>query len=414
MSVKTKEISQTLGLESRGKGRRYWVALVAGLAVLIGGVWGVRQMVDTSDAMSYVTVAAERGDFVVTVTATGTVEPTNLVEVSSELSGTLASVEVDFNDRVDVGTVLARLDTTKLEAQLEIAKASLDAAVARVAVTKASLEDARQKFEASRDLDRQGLTPHQSFVTQQATFRAAQAELQSAIADRSLAEANLDLHSAELAKACICSPIKGIVLDRSVDPGQIVAASLAAPVLFIVAEDLAQMELQVAIDEADIGRIAVGNTALFTVDAYDEQRFPAEISEVRFAPETIDGVVTYKAILTIDNSDMLLRPGMTATADIIVAKITDALVVPNAALRYSPPAEARTEEDDDRSGLLGMLMPDLPDKARLGNDKTVWVLNSGMAEEIAVKTGDSDGRVTEILDGPLSEGHLVITDQTGG
>ncbi len=414
MNDKSNEIAQTLGLGAHGKGRRFWAALSVVVAIVLVGVWYAVKITDTSGAIRYVTAQVTHSDFVVTVTATGTVEPTNLVEISSELSGTLASVEVDFNDAVDIGTVLAKLDTTKLEAQVEIAKASLDAAVARVAVAQAVLEDARQKYETARDLDLQGFTPHQTFVSQQAAFRTAQAELQSSLADRSLAEANLDLYSAELDKACICSPIKGIVLDRSVDPGQIVAASLSAPVLFTVAEDLTQMELQVAIDEADIGRIAIGNKANFTVDAYEDQRFPAEISEVRFAPETIDGVVTYKAILTIDNSEMLLRPGMTATADIIVAEITDALVVPNAALRYTPPTPSSAEESEERSGLLGMLIPDRPDAATSGDDRTLWILDDGVPQEVPVSTGDSDGRITEILDGPLKVGSFVITDQSGG
>lgn len=181
-----------------------------------------------------------------------------------------------------------------------------------------------------------------------------------------------------------------------------------------LAEDLRQMELQVDIDEADIGRVAVGNKAKFTVDAYDERRFPAEISEIRFAPETIDGVVTYKTILTIDNAEMLLRPGMTATADIVVAEITRALVVPNAALRYAPPRAPAEDTEEERSGLLGMLIPDRLDDAAGGDNKTLWVLKDGIAQEIAVRAGDSDGLVTEILEGPLAEGDTVITDQSDG
>ncbi|MDJ0821593.1 MAG: efflux RND transporter periplasmic adaptor subunit [Paracoccaceae bacterium] len=414
MTDTSKDIAQTLGLEKQGHARRNWIALVAALVLLGGAGWVYLNRAGGTETVAYTTAEVARQGFVVTVTATGTVEPTNLVEISSELSGTLASVEVDFNDTVEVGAVLAQLDTTKLEAQVAIAKASLDAAIARIAMSQALLEDAREKFEATRDLDERGFTPHQTFITQQAAFKRAQAELQSAEADKVLAEANLDLYTAELDKACICSPIKGVVLHRSVDPGQIVAASLSAPVLFTVAEDLTEMELQVDIDEADIGRVRVGNTAEFTVDAYDERRFPAEIVEVRFAPETIDGVVTYKTILTIDNSDLLLRPGMTATADIVVAEITDELVVPNAALRYAPQRDVSAEEEEERSGLLGMLIPSRPDDVQQGDEKTLWILADGVAKEIPVLTGDSDGRITQILEGPLATGDLVITDQSDG
>jgi len=247
---------------------------------------------------------------------------------------------------------------------------------------------------------------------QRATYIRAQSELQGALADRALAEADLDLYQTELDKACICSPIDGVVLDRAVNAGQIVAAALSAPVLFTVAEDLTKMELQVDIDESDIGRTAVGNAAIFTVEAYDERTFPAEISEIRFAPKTVDGVVTYKAVLTIDNADLLLRPGMTATADITVADIADALTMPNAALRYAPPA--LPEEDEERSGLLGMLIPEDPDERRRGDIETLWVMRDGVPQEIAIRAGNSDGRMTEILEGALEVGDVVIVERIDG
>lgn len=411
MGKNSEDIAQTLQLGSRRRGRWIWLAIAGAGLCAAALAWYAIIRSDTADRVRYVTTTAERSDLVVIVTATGTVEPTNLVEISSELSGTLASVEVDFNDRVSVGSVLARLDTRKLEAQLTIAKASLDAAIARVAIAQSSLDDARGKYETARDLQLRGVVSEQGYSTRLASFRRAQAELQSAVADRSLAEANVDLHHTELEQACICSPINGIVLDRSVDPGQIVAASLSAPVLFTVAEDLAQMELQVDVDEADIGRVAVGNRASFTVDAYDDQKFFAEISEVRFSPEIVDGVVTYKTVLTVDNSDLRLRPGMTATAEIIVAEIFDVLVVPNAALRYAPPLEADTDRDDTRSGLLGMLIPERQGRSEAVDEDTLWALKGGVPTEIPVEAGDSDGRFTAIVEGPLSEGDVLILDR---
>lgn len=414
MNETPEEIARTLGIGSQARGRRVWIGLGIAAVLVAVGVWYSVRMGGSDADVRYITAEVERGDLAVTVTATGTVEPTNLVEISSELSGMISTVEVDFNDAVDVGTVLARLDTRKLEAQLSIAQASLDVAIARVAIAEASLEDAREKYEAARDLDARGVTSRLDFSTREAAFKRAEAELQSALADQNLAEANLELHRADLENACICSPIDGIVLNRSVDPGQIVAASLSAPVLFTVAEDLSEMELQVNIDEADIGRIAVGNRAVFSVDAYDENVFPAEIVEVRYAPEIVDGVVTYKTVLAVDNSHLLLRPGMTATAEIVVAEHSDVLLVPNAALRYAPPEDTGAEESDQRSGLLGMLIPTRPERSAAGDDTTIWVLVDRVAEEIAIRAGDSDGRFTEILEGPLSEGDLVITDRIDG
>lgn len=409
MSEDTEDIAKTLGLGQSRKRPVLWIGLA--LVALLGtGIWFWLQSANENARIRYIAIAVDRGDLTVTVTATGSVEPTNLVEVSSELSGTLATVEVDFNDEVDVGTVLARLDVTKLEAQVAISKASLNAAIAQVARAEATVQDARAKYETARSLDQRGITSHQVFVTQEAGYRRSLAELQAALAELRLSEAQLDFHQAELEKACICSPIRGIILDRAVDPGQIIAASLSAPVLFTVAEDLRQMELQVDIDEADIGRVKPGNPATFTVEAYDDRRFPAEISELRFAPQTIDGVVTYKAILSIDNSDLLLRPGMTATAEVTVKQIEDALIVPNAALRYTPPV-APDGEGNDRSGLLGMLLPERLGERPEANRNSVWVLRDGAAVEVLVQPGDSNGRVTQITGGDLTEGDMVITGQ---
>lgn len=413
MADTEKDVAEVLGIgQHRSKWLRWLAYLLA--AVVAGGVgWYWLQASDGSRAVRYVTAPVARSDFTVTVTATGSVEPTNLVEISSELSGTISIVNVDFNDRVDVGTVLAELDKTKLEAQLDVMRAALDAAIARVAMARATLDEAKSRFDSTVDLQQRGVDTRQALISQRAAFNRAQAELQSARADQSLAEANLNLQQAELEKACICAPIRGVVLDRAVDAGQIVASALSAPILFTLAEDLTQMELHVDIDEADIGQVSVGDAATFTVDAYDEKLFPAEISEIRFAPETIDGVVTYKAVLTIDNTDMLLRPGMTATADITVDERNDVLTVPNAALRYAPPPEA-VDDDEDRSGLLGMLIPSGGDARRRADGRALWVLREGTAQQVEVRAGASDGMVTEILDGEIAEGDTVITDRIDG
>lgn len=413
MVDKRDQIEAQLGLGNDSHLMRKWgVAALALLVIVAGAVW--LRAGRAQDNVHFVTAPVERVGFDILVTATGTVEPTNLVEVSSELSGTLQHVNVDYNDAVEVGTELARLDTTTLEAQLAVSRAQLDAAIASVARARATWRDSRTKYDAALALDERGMTPHQSFLTAQAEFRRSSADLQTAIADQALAEATVDLHQANLDKACICSPINGVILDRAVDPGQIVASTLSAPVLFTIAEDLTQMELHVDVDEADIGRVEIGNAAEFTVDAYEDLRFPAKIAEVRFAPQIVDGVVTYQAILTIDNSNLLLRPGMTATADITVATVYDALTVPNAALRYAPPLPPSERDEDARSGLLGMLIPDGTTDGPMGDAKTLWVIVQGTPTEIPVDTGETNGRITEILRGEVQEGDLVVTDQRDG
>lgn len=412
-TVKQKEIEAALGLGAgRRAGRRAgrWAAILLLLAVLGGGIWWWMQARQGSaEGPAYRTEAAVTGDITVTVTATGTVEPTNVVDISSELSGTLAEVLADFNDTVARGDVLARLDTQKLEASVRLNEANLEAAEARVLSASATLSEAMEAYQTAKQLDARGVTSHTALIAAKAALDRALAQVQVSNADRSVAEANLALAQTELEKATITSPINGVVLDREADEGQIVAASLSAPVLFTVAEDLTKMEVQVAVDEADIGQLSPGNPARFTVEAYDDRTFEAEITRILFASETVDGVVTYSATLALENPDLALRPGMTATAEIVVAEEKGRLLVPNAALRFAPPVQAE-EEISSGGGLLGMMMPSRPDeRASVGSGRSVWVLRGEALEEVAVETGASDGRKTIVTGGDLREGDLVIT-----
>ena len=414
MPTTPEDVADTIGLDGNHRRLRQGGLLLGALAVagLIGWVWLGNGNGNTGPL--YVTTAIERGGFEVIVSATGTVEPTNLVEVSSEVSGKLTEVFVDYNDIVEKGDMLGQVDTTTLDAELEFSKAQLDAALAQVSRARASLSEARQRYESARDLDERGFTTHETFLIRQAEFRRSLAEFEAALADQELARATVNLRQAELDKACICSPIRGVVLDRAVDEGQIVVAALEAPTLFTIAEDLTQMELQVDVDEADVGRVAVGQNATFVVDAYDDLTFPATISEIRFAPETIDGVVTYKAILSIDNTDLLLRPGMTATADIVVEEVTNALVVPSSALRFRPILE-QEDTGGERSGLLGMIIPERTQAAFDPNaPKSLWLLRDGAPAEVFVTLGGTDGRQTAIRDGDVAEGDQVILEQVDG
>ena len=399
-----------------GSPRRRWLIWGLGLIIAAAGLWYWWSAAAQQSLPVYVTHPVERTDIVVLVTATGTVEPTDEVEISSELSGTVRSVEADFNDEVSKGQILARLDTDKLEANVELSQASLTATQARLAEATATLNETKDSYDRAVLLEQKKVTTLEGLLKAKAAYDRAKAALKSAEADIRVAEANLKINQANLEKACICSSIDGVVLDRNVEVGQIVASSLQAPVLFTLAADLTKMELQVDIDEADIGKVKVGDSAIFTVEAYQGRSFPASISELRYAPETVDGVVTYEAILSIDNSDMLLRPGMTATADITVAEIKDTLVIPNAALRFAPPVEV---EQSGGTGLLGVLFKGgrpgpaatAPQSSNDGG-RQIWVLKDGQAVSVDIVTGETDGSSTEIVQGELSEGDLVITDQT--
>ncbi len=362
----------------------------------------------------YTTEPATRQELVVRVTATGSVQPINQVDVSSELSGTVRRVLVDFNSPVKSGETLAELDTDKLKATLESSRAKVAAAKARVLDAEATVIEKQRELMRKRALANKQFTSTADLELAQAAYDRSEAALASTKADVGVAQADLTLNETNLAKACICSPINGIVLQRNVDPGQTVAASLQAPVLFTIAEDLRQMELQVNVDEADVGNVRPGQQASFTVDAYSDRKFPASIRDVRFASETVQGVVTYKAVLNVDNSELLLRPGMTATAEIKAIEIANALVVPNAALRFSPPAG----DAGQKRTLLQRILPGRPQfraasKREVASaDRTLYVLRDGAAVEVRVRTGASDGKFTEIVSGEIKEGDALIVSQS--
>ncbi len=417
MANPAEEMARILAKGRRPRRRWLWVVLVLMLLGVAGG-WAWFALRASAGEVQYETEAVSRGRLVVTVTTTGSVQPTTQVDVSSELSGALAEVAVDFNDRVEVGQVLARLDDSKLTDQILTAEAQLQAAEASQEQAEAAVREAEVTYESQSALDKRGQSTRLKMIAVEVARDRALAVVDGAKAEVALARARLSEAKTELGKATIRSPISGVVLNRAAEPGQIVAASLNAPVLFTLAEDLARMELRVDVDEADIGRVAVGNEASFTVDAFPGRSFPAVITTVRYAPETTDGVVTYKAILSVDNSEGLLRPGMTATATIAVTVVEDTLRVPSAALRFEPPQVTETGSSRGGNGLLGMIMPRRPTaapKASSGADNpTVWVLRDGVATEVEVKPGESDGKVTAVGSDTLAEGDLVIVDQSSG
>jgi HlyD family secretion protein len=387
----------------------HWVAAGGGGLLVALVAWSLS---GTPASVSYVTEPVTRGTLVVVVTATGSVQPTNKVDVSSELSGTVRRVLVDYNSVVKAGQTLAELDTDKLGATLASSRARLAAAHAKVADAQATIVEKQRELGRKRLLaDRQVTSTHDLDLAQAAHDRAI-AGLASAEADVGVAEADVRLNETNLAKARIGSPINGVVLKRNVDPGQTVASSFQAPVLFSIAEDLRQMELQVDVDEADVGKVKAGQAASFQVDAFPERRFPATIRDVRFASETVQGVVTYKAVLSIDNSELLLRPGMTATSEIRVTEIADALLVPNAALRWSPPAAGAA----DKRSFLQRILPGPPPfreaskREDAGQRRSVWTIQNGAPAAVRVTVGASDGRRTEVQGGGLQAGQALIVD----
>jgi HlyD family secretion protein len=415
------DIAKTLGLghaASRRRRLKRWLIVIFLVVAIAAAIVIVRRGGHESDATQFETDQAKRGNLVVLVTATGTLQPTNEVEVGSEISGIVKSVEADYNDKVKVRQVLARLDTSKLEAQETQLKAALESAKARVMQAKATLNETTSKlgqFERVKELSK-GKVPSQSeFDAAQAAFERSKADDASAAAAVAQAQATLEVTQTDIGKAVIRSPIDGVVLDRRVELGQTVAAAFQAPVLFTLAEDLTQMELHVDVDEADIGQVKEGQEATFDVDAYPDRTFKATITQIRYGSKTVEGVVTYETLLKVDNSDLSLRPGMTATADITVKKVEDAVLVPSAALRFIPPAPA---EKRPSRGLLGAMLPRppmrmlKPQENGTGNGKQqkVWILKNAQPVAVPVTIGASNGVMTEVTSGNITPGTVLVID----
>nr|WP_129793228.1 efflux RND transporter periplasmic adaptor subunit [Sphingosinicella sp. CPCC 101087] len=384
----------------------------------------------------YATQKARRGDLTVTVSATGNLQPTNQVEVGSEQSGLVTQVFVDNNDRVTAGQPLARLDTSRLQDTIVQARAGLASAQAQVATAEASAAQARANLARQEEVFRlsNGRVPSETELdAARAENRRAQAGVRSAEAQVAQARAQLSSAQTNLSKATIYSPVTGVVLSRQIDPGQTVAASFQAPVLFTIAEDLSAMQLEVRVDEADVGQVNEGQRATFTVDAHPGRTFEAQVvrvdvganasgatSSASSASSTGTGtVVAYTAILSVQNPELLLRPGMTATAEIVTTERRNVLLVPNAALRYSPERDAAAQGGQGggvtsvlvpRRGFRGGNRPEREVGIGRGSRQTVYVLGAdGNPEPVQVVVGETNGSVTEIVGGELREGMEVIT-----
>ena len=402
--------------------RVLWAGAVL-LLLVAGGLWWWLASRAANAVPAYNTQAVSRGNLTLSVTANGTIQPTRSISIGSELSGTVLKVNVDVNDRIKKGQVLVVLDTAKLNDQILRSKAVLASAIAKVAQTAATVQEATATLGRLQEVARLsgGKVPSKAELdSARATLARAVADDASARAGVKDAQAALSTDQINLSKASISAPSDGVVLTRSVDPGNAVAASLQAVTLFTVAEDLTKLRLWVYVDEADVGSVAAGQNATFTVSAYPGRNFPARVTRVGFGSTITDNVVTYLTYLDVDNSDLSLRPGMTATATITATQRKDVLLVPNTALRFTP--TAAVADKPAGKGIASSLIPRIPGGARrsaaagasTAAARQVWVLpadGSGVPVAVSVTPGISDGHMTEITGGDLKAGMLVITDQ---
>ncbi len=393
------------------------IALVV-LAGVAFGIWRWQSSRATPE-VTFRTAPVERRKIVAKVTASGTLQARVTVQVGAQVSGRVAKLNADFNTTVKKGEVIAKIDPQLFAAAVEREQANYAAAKAGLDRALAQQRDADLVLKRVKALHEQGLTPAQEVQTAETSVAvaAAQTELQKATLQQSTAA--LNQARVNLSYTDIVSPIDGVVISRSVDVGQTVAASLQAPVLFTIAEDLRKMQVHTSVAEGDVGRLAPDMETWFTVDAYPGQRFKGRIAQIRNAATTVQNVVTYDAVIDVDNEDLRLRPGMTATTTIVYAERQDVLTLPNAALRFKPPAEMTSASPPAASLSVTAAGGEPPPAAKArkgrpggehGNERTLYALRGGRAEPLDVKTGLSDGTSTELVAGDLKEGDQVILE----
>ena len=414
-----------------------WLVLAALVALAIGGVWWWQEKKKEAARPQYEVAAVTKGNIMVTVAVTGKIESVDSVEVGAEVSGKVEEVLVDFNDVVKKGQELARINTEQLDARVKEVRAQSTVTAASLLSARATAAEAAANVQRIKALAERGLVSQRDVETAVATAARADASVAQARAQQTVNAASLESALSAREKAIIRSPIDGIVLSRSVEPGQTVAASLQAPTLFIVAKDLTLMVVKVEVDEADVGKVEKGQRATFTVDAHEGRRFEATVKSLKNVPSSGKDVVTYEALLAVNNEERLLRPGMTATAQIITSERRDVLTVPNRALRFTPPAvlaSAAAAGQQGRpqagGGLPGFGAPRMMGPGGGGNRQrpggagsaeggrqrgpgqmgTLWFLEGKEPSSKRVRIGVTDGNYTEMLDDGMAEGTNVLVD----
>ena len=406
------------------KKRLVWIALLLTLVIGCVGAWRYQATHRPPD-VQYKTATIERRNIVGKVTASGTLSALVTVQVGTQVSGRIAKLYADFNSHVKKGELVAKIDPQLFEASVQQAQAGYLQAQAGVETATANAANADKQFARTKALKEQNLAAQSDLDTAEANVATTHAAIDGAKA--SLAQSAAQLHQAQvnLSYTSIISPIDGVVISRSVDLGQTVAASLSAPTLFTIAQDLTKMQVDTSVSEGDVGRLQVGMRTYFTVDSYPGQRFAGEIRQIRNAATTVQNVVTYDAVIDVPNDDLRLRPGMTANVTVVYDERRDAVAVPNAALRFRPPpslagssssgrAHRRprgegSADGHDRGDAPVDSQDTKPATAAKEAAKTVWVLRGGTPQQAPIHTGLSDGTVTEVLDG-LEEGELVVVD----
>lgn len=395
---------------------------VLALLLLGGAGFAYWRMKGKTDEVPFVTTPAARGNITQFVSSTGTLQAVVTVQVGSQVSGTIEKLSANFNSKVKAGQVVAQLNQDKFKAAVDQARANLLSAQSSLAKAKVSVEDALRTLQRTRELRKRELTAQSELDAAQTTYDAAVAQLEVNKAQVAQAQAAVNQQSVDLNNTVIRSPVDGIVISRNVDVGQTVAASLQAPTLFTIANDLSKMEVHSNVDEADVGNVWEGQEVSFTVDAFPARRFRGKVYQVRNAPVNVQGVVTYNAVARIDNKELLLKPGMTANVQFLVSRQEDVLTIPNMAMRFRPPdqkdeaEELLRQERSRKAAPVGTRRTSRAAGAGAGGGSggrgnrraTVYVLKDNKAKAVEVQLGITDGTRTEVRGGELNENDPVI------
>jgi len=404
----------------RPQRRRRWVlAIAASLVALIAAALIIRYQLNAPPKVQYETVKATRGDVVETVTATGTLSALVTVQVGSQVSGTIQKLYVDYNSHVTKGQVIAQLDPAlfqaawlQAKADLANAKASLNVARANLEKAKATEVQAAANYRRSVYLVGAQVISRQQFDQDKANAGTAAADVSSSQAAVNQAEAEIQLKEAALNSAAtnlnytkIRAPVSGIVVSRNVDVGQTVAAAFQAPVLFYIAQDLRKMQVDTSVGESDVGKLKPGIPVSFTVDAFPDQRFTGTVRQIRNSATTVQNVVTYDAVIDVNNPELKLRPGMTASVEFTVAKRSNVIRIPNTALLFQP--------DPSLLKRIRIATPKVTTSSE-PDEHTVWILREGKPIPVSIRSGISDGALTEMIRGDVHAGDTLITDMTAG